>query len=128
MDARLAAEVIIAIDPGITTGVATCIKGKYKVMEIKPYVNVWQYLNIFPWEQVICENFTATDISKYGIITVRIIGGIEEICIRKEVPLTIQQNIMRIPYIPRAVEIIGKLPRDHRKDALAHLLRWQATQ
>jgi len=83
------------------------------------------------WDHVICENFLAQNISHYGILTVRIVGGIEAICLALGIPLTIQQNVMRVPYKPRAVELMKEVygkkhPRDHEMDALAHMLCWEA--
>lgn len=125
---------IIAIDPGITSGVA--IKddaGNYATYEYSPYQKVWQLLTTYRWDAIVCENFVAVDISRYGIITVRIVGGIECYATLNNIPLTIQQNIMRIPFKQRATDMIiaqfGKrMPRDHRMDALAHLLCWESKQ
>lgn len=121
---------IISIDPGLTTGVAIRIGDDISVLELNPYQAVWKFLKNNIWDQVVCENFTAQNISSYGIVTVRIVGGIECYCTLNNIPLTIQQNIMRIPYKPRALEMLiakygSKPPRDHRLDALAHLLRWE---
>lgn len=122
---------LISIDPGITTGVATEVDDQpLAVMEVHDYKLVWQMVAKGLWDHVICENFTATFISKEGVVTVRIVGGIEAICTLQKKPLTIQQNIMRLPFKEQAQNLIvaaygKKLPREHRMDALAHLLRWK---
>lgn len=119
---------VIAVDPGITTGIATFIDDKYGSLELTPYMGVWDFLEQ-PWDLVICENFTAEQISKYGVTTIRIIGGIEAICYRRKIPLQFHRNVDRLPYIARAKKLLldlhgMRLPRDHRIDSMAHLLRW----
>lgn len=123
---------VIAIDPGITTGIATYLDDKYGSLELTPYMSVWDLLDneAMLWDLVVCENFTAQEISKYGITTVKIIGGIESICHRRKIPIQFHRNVDRIPYIPRAKKLLldlhgMRLPKDHRIDSMAHLLRWK---
>lgn len=119
---------VLSIDPGITTGIATRVHGKYSTFEVINYEGVFDIVQDHPWDLVLCENFTAKHISKYGLATVRIIGGVAAICYLRKIPMKTQQNFERIRYKPKAIELMGgnKGPRDHKMDALAHLLCWEA--
>lgn len=123
-------EKVVSVDPGLTTGIATRILGKYNTAEVSGYPRVWDLIATYAWDLVICEDFVAQEISKYGITTTKIIGGIEAICHLKSTPFITHTAGQRIPYIARAdtriVKIHGKkMPRDHRQSAMAHLILWE---
>lgn len=122
---------ILAVDPGSRyTGIATRINGIYETVELLDYTVVWKLVAYTDFDLVLCENFTAVAIAKYGLTTVRIIGGIEALCLSKNIPFMTQQNVRRLKYKAKAKEMIiaakGKMIRDHEQDAMAHLLCWEA--
>lgn len=121
---------ILAIDPGKTTGLAIKIDKKIRLLEITDYPVVWWWVANNPWDHVVCEGFVAQHISRFGLLTVRIIGGVEAICREHGIPYTIQPSGRRVPFLPKAIEIIerthGKrLAREHRQDAFANLLEYE---
>lgn len=130
---------LLSIDPGLTTGIAVKADNKYQTMELAPYQLVWRLVQHTEWDQVICEDFIPVDpktkqplISSYGTTTVKLVGGIEAICYIRDIPFTLQRNVDRIPFKSQALDLMISLygkkhPRDHELDALAHLLRFEAT-
>lgn len=85
---------------------------------------VWFLVKQYDWNHVICENFTtAGRISTYGLLTVRIIGGIQALCWSKDIPLT-----MRMPQHRYSKQKLANTMATviHERDALAHLLAWEA--
>lgn len=118
---------VIAIDPGVTSGIATRIDGKYNTFEAIDYRAVWHIIySVRNFDVLLCENFAATTISSYGLHTVRLIGGLEALCLEHNIPYMTQQNARRVKYKYKAIQIMGqKGPRDHMMDALAHLLCWE---
>lgn len=103
---------------------------KCLTMEILDHELVWKLVADINWDWVVCEGFDAQYISKYGLATVRIIGGVQAICWYRKLKIHIPKSGDRIPYIQKAraklVEIHGKLPvRDHQESAMAHLLRFE---
>lgn len=127
---------IIAIDPGERyNGLALYSSERvaYTAMEIgeHDYQSVWKLVMHGQWEYVVCEDFTAKHISHYGITTVRVVGGVEAICMLRGIQLHRPRAQDRIPFKDAAdkmlVKIYGKLPpRDHIQSAMAHLLRFQS--
>lgn len=87
-------------------------------------MEVWEFVKQVKWGQVICENFTtAGRISSYGLLTVRIIGGVQAICWLYDLPLAMQMpqhRNMRQKMADGMADVI------HERDALAHLLSWEA--
>lgn len=122
---------ILAIDPGSRYCGIAVYNGKYNTMEIEGnYQLVWQLAINGQWSHIVCEDFTAKMISRYGITTVRVIGGIEAICMTRNIPLNRPQAGARIPYKARAEQLLVKIhghlpPRDHQLSALSHMLRFQ---
>ena len=88
---------------------------------------VWEFVNYCVWTRVICENFaTAGRISTYGLHTVRIIGGIQALCWNKNIPLVLRMPQHR--YSKQKLANASPIPKTiHEKDALAHLLSWEAS-
>lgn len=126
---------ILAVDPGQKfTGLAMFNSDKqvYQTFEFGngDYHSVWHFVMNGQWNHVVCEDFTAKFISHYGITTVRVVGGIEAICMLRKVPLERPRAQDRIPFIHAADQMLVKIhghlpPRDHQQSALAHLLRFQ---
>ena len=123
---------ILALDPGVTTGVAMKSEIGYHTLEVRDTKQLWLMVSCGSWDQVIVENFVAQDIYKYGLHTVRLIGNIEALCWARKIPFTTQQNVQRLPYKDRALTLLKaihegkKPPRDHELDSPAHILCWEA--
>lgn len=101
------------------------------------HLAVWRMIRnpIYAWQHVICENFaTSGMISREGLQTLRIIGGIQDACDAAGIPLTMEWPTERrwklddaaalLKAWAKATGTIGITP--HQKDALAHLLNWES--
>lgn len=80
---------------------------------------------------VVIETFhTAGNISKYGLYTVDLIGGIRAICWYLDIPLIEHEPYVRRAFMARAIDTL-KLQRKsgrfttHERDALAHLYAYE---
>lgn len=117
---------ILAIDPGITTGIAFHDTSGYVTTTTKEDVELWSILTGVPWETVVCEAFaTSGRISAPGLATVRLIGGVQALCYRLSIPVHMHSPQVRYPYLKQA-KIMKRGHIIHEIDALAHLLRWEA--
>lgn len=129
---------ILAIDPGVSNGVAVYANGKYATTIITDPKDFLKFF--YPHEvqltQVVIEQFSAQSINKYGLHTVRIVGGIEMLCGYLSIPIRQQHPQERKAFVDFAVKIaraqgpyvsIGDR-HHHQVDALAHLLRFQNDQ
>lgn len=123
---------ILAIDPGETNGVAAYINGKYITTIIKNPTDFYQFFH-GGLDAVVIEQFAASVISKHGLHTVRMVGGIEALCGYLNIPLKHQTPQERIAFIDFARRLVRKQDtyisvgdrHHHQVDALAHLLRYQ---
>lgn len=119
---------LIAIDPGGNTGVATKADGKYLTYTIDKPDKVFEILTAC-WDAVVYEDFnTAGNISKDGIHTLKVIGGILALCWKEEFKVYRQFPQQRMAFLARANGILrNRLDKhtEHETDALAHLLRWE---
>jgi len=70
---------ILAIDPGETNGVAVCIDNCYMTTILTEPTDFFKFFQE-GLDAVVIEQFAASVISKYGLHTVRIVGGIEILC------------------------------------------------
>jgi len=121
---------LVSIDPGITTGIATCNPaGDFATCTLGSSGEVWDFVLQHEGVKdalVLAEQFvTKGRISKYGLETVRIIGGIQALCRQFDIRLQMDMPGHRIAYIPDALRL---LPRstEHEMDALSHILAWEA--
>lgn len=124
---------VIAIDPGGTTGIAyridevvhTTITGTPKEL----YELVEESAEL--WSQVVIEDFISSgQISAYGLYTLRLIGGIECICLRHRIPLAVQQPQYRYSSTLQQLQHFKDHPKAHapavhERDALMHLFAWE---
>lgn len=129
---------VISIDPGGKSGVAirfndgtieTCIcesifkNGKQETFDPR---SLYELFLTYKFDHAVIETFQAQTITRYGLHTVRIVGGIEALCIAKDIPLTKHMPVDRYPFLQDAKDLLqGKRPMIHQVDALAHLLRWE---
>lgn len=144
--------IILAIDPGITTGIAvraangqiatavctsTCKAcGSEDIHNLtlrcktcggmSEAVQLYNMICEPTLEHVVYESFQAQTISKYGLHTVRLVGAIEALCWKLELPVTTHMPVERKPFLDDAAKLLeGRRHMIHEKDALAHLLRFE---
>jgi len=123
---------ILAIDPGETNGVAVCIDNCYMTTILTEPTDFFKFFQE-GLDAVVIEQFAASVISKYGLHTVRIVGGIEILCKYLDVPLKHQTPQSRLAFVDFAIRLVRKQGtytsigdrHHHQVDALAHLLRYQ---
>lgn len=120
---------IVAVDVGNTAGIAIKLGSEYLTStEVTPE-NVWHLVADNEWDVVIYENFaTSFHISKYGLYTVRLIGGIQAICMLKSTKCIGQQPQYRKAFQQQAHTFLKRLNRSfmvHEEDALAHLFAFE---
>lgn len=121
----------LAIDPGKTTGIAIRDnEGPYRTGVILTDKEVWDLIQP-GCEVVIYEAFQAAVIDKNGLLTVRIVGGIQATAHRLGIPTVRHMPQFRYRFLDdsRAIlkEIGLRTTGDHELDALAHLLAFEET-
>jgi len=116
---------LIAIDPGVTTGIAVKIGDKYQTLRTVDTNAIWSLLANSKWDAVIYEDFlTMNRASSAGMHTIHVIGGIKAICELYKLTVYRQAPVKRIKYMTRAKNL-GIAHGTHELDALAHLLAWE---
>lgn len=123
----------IALDPGISTGVAIrAAHGGYQTAVIKQVTDIWSIIDHHHPEVIICENFASGGlISTYGQQTLRLIGAIEVICFRQDIKFMLQypSEIHNNPALMQKAKLLLKqiktTPIVHEIDAMAHLLLYE---
>lgn len=124
---------VLAIDPGNHTGVAyRTSNGKWAALMIyESPPRIFEFLKKKPMVLVIETFHTAGRISKDGLYTVRLIGGIEAIAYENGVPIVEHEPYIRMSYLQQAKELLLEQRgrrigfTDHEMDALAHLLAYE---
>jgi hypothetical protein len=124
---------ILGVDPGVSTGIclAHYVGGKYRYItsthtDVK---SVWDLIDV-PVEVVIIERFHAQVISKYGLHTVDLIGGIKALADRAGIRVIEDTPTQRKPYMTYARFIVPHNPsitrteQRHEIDATAHVVRY----
>lgn len=127
---------IIAIDPGISIGIAIKIDEVYITCTLSDPDHLKNF--ILGSKQVIYEDFGIFYARRFGQVdangleTLRRIGRIIEICNELNIPCIKQHPQNRLAWIARAKEafksgkIFSKNHTIHEVDALAHLFSWEA--
>lgn len=120
---------IVAVDPGGQSGVAIRTPEGYSVCVMHTAEELWQLLIDARPGQIVVENFaTSSWISKYGLHTVRLVGGVQAIAQMLHLKLKIQQPQHRHAFQKEAAKLcktIASQTTDHERDALAHLLAFE---
>lgn len=122
---------VIAFDPGGTTGIAVLVPdgSMHTAIALTPE-QCWDFIKPETVDLVIYENFVAITISKYGIHTLKIIGGIRALCWKYNIPIIQKQPSARKCMLLNAREYLTKTKGDtfvvHEVDALSHLMVWDA--
>lgn len=120
-------EPMLAIDPGVSTGMAYRMPdGSYETVVLGQWDEEEVWSSITPnLGTVIYENFRCKVISKYGLYTVRMIGGIIALCKAYKIPCIRQEPPERRIFVPVAQQYLRKHKQDsfviHEADALAHM-------
>lgn len=122
--------IILGVDPGGTTGLAINIDGKYETWCQPDKRELFEFIIQTPIEVIVIEQFITSIIHthKYGIYTAEIVGAIEALAFVKQIPFHRRTNHQRLPFVPRATQIIKAKRRSfegHEVAALAHLLGWE---
>lgn len=133
-------DVLVTVDPGITTGVAVRILSvipevppKYITLTCNPISELWDFLETLPYhvDMVVLEQFQASaHIDDNCERTLEACGYVKAMCYRKGWSLTLQTPQSRIAFLKKAKALLaqvgGEGPRvgDHEMDALAHVLRY----
>lgn len=127
---------IIAIDPGRTTGIATArlpetlpLRLQFETF-ILPIDNVMEFIDdkeASSLTAIVVEYFaTAGRLSKYGLETIDLVGQIKGWCLAKGVRIKTQSPVSRRAWIKPAEDYLkgqGKYVI-HQVDALSHLLQY----
>lgn len=130
---------VLGIDPGVSTGLAfafqSAVQGqgwKYSTSTLITPEQVWEHIKR-PAEGrlvVVIERFHAQLISKYGLHTVSIIGGVEALCWSNGIELVKDTPQQRKPYLEMARRLV--IPEKdvrvheqrHEVDAMSHVARY----
>lgn len=124
---------IIGIDPGVSTGVALAF---YHMDEwhyqSATHTEVGSVLDLIapPVALVLIEQFSAQLISKYGLHTVDLIGGVKALARYHDIPCVTQTPTQRKPYLEYARSLVApsanitRTEQRHEIDAMAHVVRY----
>lgn len=128
----------IAIDPGISTGIAINKDGQYSTLTLSIEQTHDGKLTdlITVCDEIIYENFVGyashqMKVDTNGFETVRIIGGILEVCRQQKKPAFKRAAQNRLAFMKKAKdkfknkEVDCIRPTRHETDALAHLLSYE---
>lgn len=119
---------VIAIDPGVTTGIAIKAEGRYITTIHRDRFEVWKLLSAASSEAtIVIEDFGTNIINTNGLYTVRMIGAVQAIAWLRGCTLVMQRPQFRKPWLNQAKEmLLNEKPFViHEVDALAHLLGWE---
>ena len=130
--------IIIAVDPGISTGIAIKKDGQYITCTLSLEAthdgqlrNLLAHANHVVYEDFVAYKSHYGKVDKNGFETVRIIGRMQEQCGVNKTPMTKYAAQNRLAFIPKAREmlktnkVVCNHPTRHECDALAHLLRYE---
>lgn len=124
---------ILAIDPGPHCGLAIAYGWEDGLTAYESRTvngrEIWRVVHQRDWHTIICESYgSAGPLTRDGAETLRIIGGIEALCVDRLLTLIFQPPQRRMPYEKDAQSRIpgSKTAKRHEIAALAHLLAWQA--
>src|SRR5260221_4605877 len=105
----------LSIDPGGTSGMAVHMPtGKIMTFVCKSPKEVYAFIFNFReiLTDVVIENFSAQLIGRYGLETVRIVGGVYALCCVYEINHVVQMPQMRYSFQKEAEKILRKIRED----------------
>lgn len=119
-------NVIVAFDPGITTGVATNDNGHYNLFVLYTPEDLYNWISDHrAVTQIVLEDFvTGGQVDVNMLHTIRLVGGILALAHIYGIPVDLRTSITRWAFKPKAK---GMFPHAiiHARDALAHLLQYE---
>lgn len=123
---------IVAIDPGGTTGIAVTDNGTdFLTCTYTTPEEVWDLVSREPVDTVVIERFQTSDyLSKYGLLTIEIVGGTKALChiLHKKLVVHVPQNRYSQQDVAKSYLKELDLPFViHEEDALAHLMYYLKT-
>jgi hypothetical protein len=126
-------KAVLAIDPGGTSGMAVRFpNGLLSTFTCSTPEEVYAFIDNTKdvLQQVVVENFQAELIGKWGLFTVRIVGGVYALCYIYNINYKLHMPQDRYPFLKEAKEHLDAIKKEkkiryvvHEKDALAHLFR-----
>jgi len=120
---------ILAIDPGGTTGIAIKLPtGDYHTCVVNENSEVYEFVVKYNYDKVLVEQFATNNvISKYGLRTAELVGGIEALCWLRKIELVRRMPQHRVICLKQAAIMLKDVPAlmDHQIDSLAHLLAYE---
>lgn len=123
------ASKLIAVDPGITTGMAFHIGSTLQTCVAVSAVEVLEMLD--GADLVVVERFqTGGRLSGYGLETIELVGTIKGYCYAKQIECQVVTPQARYVCMAQALSMEGSVitksaVSKHEVDALAHLLAWE---
>lgn len=120
----------LALDPGGTCGIAIRTEISTIVTRVthRPK-DLWNLIRDLKPDRVVFENFqTPGHISKDGLYTVRLIGGIEALTYSLKIPTVMQfpnERLQQLEVARHYLKLAQKKYLIHEVDALAHLLVYE---
>lgn len=122
---------LMAIDPGITTGMAFRIDGKLATCVGYSDEDVIDLIHDL--DVVVIERFaTAGRLSAPGLLTIELVGQVRGWCRAQGIRCDVATPQARYMYMQEAYNNIGRgkliepsKVQQHERDALAHLLSWE---
>lgn len=132
---QVEAQVLMAIDPGVSTGIAFAISPRddttewqYSTATCTNPEQLWEFIEP-PVTHVIIERFAAQLIDKYGLHTVDVVGGAKALAWKHNMSWTIQTPQNRYPYLKLAKSLVTRKGHTrHEVDAMAQLLCYMYRQ
>ena len=114
------AFVVMAIDPGVTTGIAIYTNGDFHGCEVTSYAEVAELIKERAPNTVVIENFIVRK-GKPGLYhpSIRMIGVVDFICIKRGIKFVIQSPSI-LPMMKN--EIPDSLKSPHVRSAASHLI------
>lgn len=123
---------IVSIDPGGTSGIAVTVDGKeFNTCTYTTPEEVWDLVKLPSVDRVVIERFQTSDyLSKYGLLTIEIVGGVKALCYTLNKPLIVHTPVQRYSQMDIARQYLLEkgLPfMDHELDSLAHMMTFLKT-
>jgi hypothetical protein len=123
---------IVAIDPGGTSGIAVTTDGEeFQTCTYTTAEEVWSLVALPTVDAVVIERFATSDyLSKYGLLTIEIVGGVKALCqhLNKVLVIHVPQNrYSQQDLADKYLKELGIPYVIHESDALAHLFYYLKT-
>lgn len=131
-------EVIVAVDPGVTTGIAVRVtlpdSRRYYTVNCMNPQEVWSFLTTAAPDVVILEQFAASGrIDDNCAKTLEMCGWVKAFVNLMKPVYVSHTPAYRKAFLKQAASFLdilkpGMSRTDHEKDSMAHLLRWEDNQ